>query len=217
MIYMSADFKSPADKLRDLLPTPELQPLESNGQTDVRIFALEYQGWSVGEQSWPPYNEWTLTIPVEYRGEDGTGLGGYYVVWMPVTHEIPMRDGIEGWGFNKFMSDIRFTETKETRTCEVVLNGKKLISFAIRKAETSDNQVDYYVYNEMDGMLTRTLAQFKGGFGTSTGDGSGSIALGDHPLARRIASTDLELNSGNALYGVNVRLNLHAYECTLPL
>ena len=217
MIYMSADFKTPADKLGDLLPTPKLQPLESNGQTDVRIFAFEYHGWSVRGQSWPPYNEWTLTIPVEYRGEDGTGLDGYYVVWMPVTHETPMRDGIEGWGFNKFMSDIRFTETEETRTCEFVVNGKKLISFTIRKTGTSDNQVDYYVYNEMDGMLTRTLAQFNGGFGTSTGNGSGSIALGDHPIAKKIASTGLEFNSGSALYGVNVRLNLHDYECTLPI
>jgi hypothetical protein len=215
MIYMSADFEAPANKLEDLLPTPKLQPLESNGQTDVRIFAFEYHGWSVREHSWPPYNEWTLTIPVEYRGEDGIGLSGYYVVWMPVTHETPMRDGIEGWGFNKFMADIKFTETEETRTCKVIVNGKKLISFTIRKAGTSDNQVDYYVYNEMEGMLTRTLAQFKGGFGTRTG--SGSIALGNHPLAKKIASTGLKLNSGNALYGVNVGLNLHDYECALPL
>ena len=217
MIYMSADFRSPAGKLGDLLPTPKLQPLETNGQTDVRIFAFQYEKGGAGEESWPPYNEWTLTIPVEYMGKDRAGLTGYYVVWMPVTHEIPMRDGIEGWGFNKFMSDIVFTETEQTRTCRVVVDGRKLISFTIRKAETSHGQVDYYVYNEMDGKLTRTLAQFKGGFGNSTGDGSGSISLGDHPIARKIGSAGLEPNSGNALYGLNVRLDLHAYEYTLPL
>jgi hypothetical protein len=217
MIYMSADFKSPAGRLGNLLPTPKLRPLESNGQTNVRIFAFKYEEGGAGEHSWGAYNEWTLTIPVEYVGEEGTGLGGYYVVWMPVTHETPMRDGIENWGFNKFLADIKFTETRETRTCEVAVDGQRLISFTIRKAETSEKQLDYRVYNEMDGMLTRTLAQFRGDFGTSTGDGSGSIVLGAHPLARKIESTGLELTSRDAIYGVNVMLSLPAYDSTLPL
>lgn len=217
LVYMAANFKAPTNKLGNLLPTHKLQPLESKGKTDVQIFAFEYMKWGIKEQQLPPYNEWTLTIPVKYREEDKTELDGFYVVWMPVTHEIPMKGGIEGWGFNKFMSDIRFTDTKETRTCNVTLDGKQLISFTVKKTELSDHQEDLYVYNEMKGMLTRTLAQFKGGFAMSMGEGSGSIVLGDHPIAKQIASTDLKHTSEKALFGVNVRANLHAYQQTLPL
>lgn len=217
LVYMSANFRTPIENLGNLLPTHKLQPIESEGKTEVRIFAFEYIKWGMKEQLLPPYNEWTLTIPVKYREENKTELDGFYVVWMPVTHEIPLRGGIEGWGFNKFMSDIRFTDTEDTRTCNVTMDGKQLISFIVRKTELSDLQEDLYVYNEMKGVLTRTLAQFKGDFGMSTGEGSGSMVLGDHPIAKQIASTDLKHASEKALYGVNVRANLHPYQQTLSL
>ncbi len=217
LIYMAANFKAPTSRLEELLPTPKLQPVESKGLTDIQIYAFEYKKWGRKEQPLPPYNEWTLVIPVNYMGEDKTELDGVYVVWMPVTHEIPMQGGIEGWGFNKFMSDIRFSETKDARTCDVTVEDVQLISFTVKKAELSDYQHDMYVYNEMRGMLTRTWVQFKGDFGFSSGDGSGSIELGDHPISKQIASIDIERNSSNALYGVNVKANLHAYHQTLPL
>jgi hypothetical protein len=217
LIYMAANFKAPTSKLEELLPTPKLQPMESKGETDIQICAFEYKKWGRKEQPLPPYNEWTLLIPVTYMGEDKSKLDGAYVVWMPVTHEIPLQGGIDGWGFIKFMSDIGFTETKDSRTCDVSVDGKQLISFTVKKAELSDYQQDMYVYNEMKGMLTRTLVQFKGDFGLSSGDGSGSFILGDHLIAKQIASIDVERTSYSALNGVNVRANLHAYHQTLPL
>jgi hypothetical protein len=136
---------------------------------------------------------------------------------MPVTHELPMRGGIDGWGFNKFMSDIRFTETSDTRTCNVTVNGKNLISFTVRKSDVLERQEDMYVFNKMNDQITRALVQFKGTFGKTTAPDSAEFALGDHPIARQIALLQLEQTSDQATYGVNVRANLHAYDKTLAL
>ena len=217
LVQMSANFTANTKKVSALLPTKKLQPVETKGKTEVQIWAFEYKKWGRKDQPLPPYNEWTLLVPVNYAKDDGTKLSGNYVVWMPVTHEIPLKGGIDGWGFNKFMSDIRFTETPNTRTCDVSVEGSSLISFTVKKAKLSGYQEDSYAFNEMNGMLTRSLVQFKGDFGFSEGKGSARLILGDHNISKQIASLELEKNSTYAFYGVNVRANLHAYHQTLPL
>lgn len=217
LVYMSAVFTSPTSKLRSLLPLDKLQPVEwSGGVTRVTIAAFEYKKWG-RDQPLPPYNEWAFMIPVKYVSGKEPGLEGDYVVWMPVTHEMPMRGGIEGWGFNKFMSEITFTETRDVRTCNVVADGKNIVRFKVRRLGVSNGQNDLYCFNKMKDSLTWTLVQFKGDFGRSEEGGSAGYELGDHPIAKQLGSLGLGKASVETTYGVNVRANLHSYSKLLEL
>jgi hypothetical protein len=136
---------------------------------------------------------------------------------MPVTHERPMRGGIDRWGFNKFMSDIRFIQTSDTRTCEITIDGEKLISFTVKQLNVSERQEDLYVFNKMKDLITRTLFQFKGDIGKVTEPDSAEFTLGEHPIARTITSLQLEQTPDETTYGVNMKAILHPYEKALPL
>jgi hypothetical protein len=221
LVFMEAIFPASTEKLHKLLPTKKLKPIESTkGITHVKIDAFEYREWYStrrGKDPLPPYNEWTVVIPVNYVSGSEQPVDGGYVVWMPVTHELPMRGGIDLWGFNKFMSEIRFSENKDARTCEVAADGKMVIKFTVKKLTGSETQEDVYIFNKMGDKLTRTLVQFKGSLGVSHDAGSATFELGDHPIGKQMASIKLENKPVEARYGVGVRANLHDFNKTFTL
>lgn len=221
IVFMDAMFPASSEKLQTLLPTKKLQPVESTrGITHVTMGALEYRGWySVrrGMDQMLPYNEWAFIVPVNYVSGKAPPVEGGYVVWMPVTHEIPMRAGVEGWGLNKFMSEIKFSETRDARTCEVTVDGKRIVRFSVKRLVGPELQNDRFVFARKGDVLTRTLTQWRGELGVGRGVGSASFDLGDHPIAEQLASVGLINRPVEARYGSKVRANLHMVNETLAL
>jgi hypothetical protein len=218
--YMEASFPSLTEKLRSLLPTEKLHPIESSKQiTPIKMSASENKEWyskRLGKNPLPPYNVYTFSIPVTYISENQPPLDGEYIVWMPETHELPIKGGIEGWGFNKFISEIKFEETKDARTCKVAIDGKKFIWFTVKKLTGSESQEDQYVYNKMGNHLTRTLVQYKGQFELAAGS-SATFELGEHQIAKKMRSLGIENTPLRVKFGLKIRGNLHAFNQTLPL
>lgn len=54
--------------------------------------------------------------------------------------------------------------------------------------------------------------QFKGDLGEVTDPDPAKFTLGDHPIAKQIASLQLKKTPNEITYGVNMRAILHPYE-----
>ncbi len=87
----------------------------------------------------------------------------------------------------------------------------------MKKQSGVEKQDDFYAFNKMGDKLTWTLVQMKGRVGISDSVGSAEIELGDHPIAKQLASIGIEAKSVESKYGINLMANLHAISKTFPV
>lgn len=69
-----------------------------------------------------PYHESALLVRASYKGEEG-----YYCLSMPVTDDMAMAGGREGWGYPKKMANISFSRDGNTLTGFTERHGTKFI------------------------------------------------------------------------------------------
>ena len=69
-----------------------------------------------------PYNESAVLIRASYRGEEG-----WYCLSMPVTDDMAMAGGREGWGYPKKMANIAFSRDNDTVTGYTERHGIKFM------------------------------------------------------------------------------------------
>lgn len=74
-----------------------------------------------------PYHESALLIRAQYKGEEG-----WYCLSMPVTDDMAMAGGREGWGYPKKMADIAFSRDGDTVTGYTQRHGIKLMQVKAR-------------------------------------------------------------------------------------
>ena len=69
-----------------------------------------------------PYHESALLVRVSYKGEEG-----FYCLSMPVTDDMAMAGGREGWGYPKKMANISFSRDVDTVTGYTERHGIKFM------------------------------------------------------------------------------------------
>lgn len=89
------------EAIAKLLPPP-LKPASS---PLVFAFIADYPSTNFSV----PYKESALLIRASYKGEEG-----FYCLSMPVTDDMAMAGGREGWGYPKKMADISFSREGDT-------------------------------------------------------------------------------------------------------
>jgi acetoacetate decarboxylase len=102
------------EAIAKLLPPP-LKPAE---KPLVFAFIADYPltNFSV------PYKESALLIRARYKGEEG-----FYCLSMPVTDDMAMAGGREGWGYPKKMANISFSRDGDTVTGYTERHGIKFM------------------------------------------------------------------------------------------
>lgn len=212
---ISGAFPASATKIRRLLPSPRLEPVEAGpGVILVRMTGFEYHVIDGLE----PYNEFSIGVPVLYRGaEHSPGLPGACIIHLPVTTEEARWVGVDLYGFPKFLAEITFDETVDARRCVVRADGMDVITLEVRKVPATAESTEFFVYTPLGRDLVRTPVQVKGQWGTGHVTGGALCNLGDHPIVSGLRDIDLERASVEHAYAPKRQMLLHQPGERLPL
>ncbi|ACL05840.1 hypothetical protein Dalk_4156 [Desulfatibacillum aliphaticivorans] len=137
-IQMAAFYTASRSKVMDILPIPELVPVElPNNQTILGIVAIEYHKRNI-----PNYSEVVVIVPVkigesvapptlEDLMEEGFGGCTLFVRHIAVNTRIATIVGNELLGYSKFQADIRFVNMPEERICVLEDGGEEILTFSV--------------------------------------------------------------------------------------
>lgn len=221
---MMGHFPAPAAGVRELLPTTKLKPVAlAPGVGVLTVYAAEYRR----PLDMPPYKEAALLIPVLYEPKVSL-LGaslllptrsqgfGLFVVAMPVTTGMALDFGVEIWGYPRFLADIVFTETEQTRSCRVETDGSHLLALDVKKLPTRARKRTYTTYSVKDGSLVRATMESEEDSGIGW-LGTASCTLGAHPLAHTLHELKIATWAVQSLYAPHALGLLWGPDRTLPL
>lgn len=211
---ISASYPASITKVQKSLPSEKLKPVQIKpGTTAISLAAYEHRHIEGYEQ----YNEFGISVPVQYKTADkDPGLSGIYVLHLPVTTEETRRDGVDWYGFTKFIAEIGFEDMGETRCCRVQAEGKDIITLEVKKLDTESVSRDFYVYTVKDCQLLRTLVQTHGQVGTSNLAGGASYSLGDHTIAKGLQNLEMGETVIEYSYTAQMQMMLHKPGERLP-
>ena len=127
-------------KLRRMLPDPRFVPAQVlPGIGAVTLTAFEYSDTDVGR-----YNEFSIGIIVNspyYAPVPGYNLlrqyfdrmYSVYVYHLPVTTELALRAGRDFYNYPKFIADIEFSDDAGGITCDLSLDGDRIMTISGEK------------------------------------------------------------------------------------
>jgi hypothetical protein len=212
---MGAAFPAPIAKIREVLPSKHLKPVQSvPGFSAVVLIATENRV----VESMNPYNELDIMIPVTYEtGDNKIELPGSYCLSIPVTTEEARFIGAEIYGFPKLLADVSFEETSKKRSCKVSSAGKDILTFEVKRADTESELYDTYTYTVKDDQIVRTLLQVQGKNSTNYVKGGASFTLGDHPIADELRALHINTTSAMHRYAPQLRMLIHLPTERFPL
>ncbi len=190
MALFSADLEA----ARALLPSQRLHPVRiSPNRAIVAIAAFNYLETSVG-----PYGEIALSplvsldrpappaLPLAAGVFNGLSA---FVAHLPVTSRIARQAGRTVWGYPKFVADMDFDLRPESQQVRLSEGGRDILTLNVRRSgNVLLEKAPLTTYTVKDERLIRTEVAMRGHVATSLGPRSGSLALGDHPVAKEIAA-----------------------------
>jgi acetoacetate decarboxylase len=124
MLYLF--WETAPEAIAALLPPP-LKPASS---PVVAAFIAYYPSTNFSV----PYHESALLIRASYKGEEG-----YYCLSMPVTDDMAMAGGREGWGYPKKMANISLSREGDTVTGYTERHGIRFMQVKARLAGKVNN------------------------------------------------------------------------------
>jgi hypothetical protein len=192
---MAGVFTAPTLKLKELLPTSKLIPVEVYpGKGLLGFMAADYRDTSIG-----PYKEFIIMVPARYRPRFNlplipvlrmaASLSFEVFIWqLPLTSEVGLHAGIDIWGFPKFLADIDFAEDERSVSCRLSENGEEILNLEVNKnAARMKTYFDYTIFSVKDRELLRTHVDgISSNLGRSFKPGAARLTLGDHAMSRRI-------------------------------
>jgi hypothetical protein len=210
-----AGFPVPTDRIKRVLPSDRLKPVElMPGKSAVALVALEY-GHIDGLA---PYNEFTAMVSVMYHMVDSApGLHGYYVLHQYVTTEEARQIGIELYGYPRIIADIDFEEGDKVRRCQVLAQGKDIITLEVKKLATNQLSWDMDFYSVKGKELLRSHIQGSGQQGISGNKGEALFTLGNHPVADKLQALKIDKLSVLHRYAPHWQSIVHPPGEHLPL
>jgi len=208
-IQMAAFFTASRSRVVDILPIPDLVPVQMDGdRTLLGVIAIEYIKRNV-----PPYNEVLVVFPVLVgkgvappTAEDllKEGLGGctLYIRHIAVDTRIAEVLGNDLLGYRKFMGDIQFTDAAGRRTCVFSDAGEEILRIAVNSevekyGDWERNTMSVSTYK--NDKLYRLTYQNQTRLGVDVPP-AGSLTLGPHPLGKILADLDVSPEPVITLY-----------------
>ena len=208
-----ASFPASRVRVMELLPSIKMVPMEiSPGATVIGFTGYEY----LEIDGLEPYNEFSVTIPVNYELDSGEALPGIYAVYKPVTTDEAADWGNEFFGYPRTISDIRFNEDDDVLRCQVENEGQQIISLEVGKRPTTLDVSEGYIFMVKEGELIRSFLQNRGRKGTSASPDAHFI-LGDHPIAKDIMTIAPIEQPLSSTYSIKMKMKFHKPSEQYPL
>jgi hypothetical protein len=196
---MTAIYTASTDKVKRLLPLPDMHPVEAmSGRALVAFTAFEYRKTDID-----PYNEFSISFPITFRKKAIPGITVLgmmarryftaYVWQLPVTTERARRGGVEMYGYPKFLADISFSRENDTLTCTLSEDGKNILTLKGQKLKTSVEKVNRFkTFSVKDGVpLAANVYMNPIEFGKSMSGKAAQLTLGNHDIAKKLQEIKL--------------------------
>jgi hypothetical protein len=193
-----AMFGASYDPVRALLPSKELYPVTLDGKRAlVAVLAFNYLQTSIG-----PYGEIGIAIPCTH-GQPGPpflplalearypGWGGF-VLHLPVTSLAARDGGRVVYGYAKFVADMDFEKRPAYQRVHMWEGESHILTFTVqqRGLPIKDNR-PLVTYSVRDGELIKTTIPSRAVYQLGMAPGSGTLELGDHPIADELRALDI--------------------------
>ncbi|MCG3222673.1 MAG: acetoacetate decarboxylase family protein [Candidatus Heimdallarchaeota archaeon] len=203
-LRMTAFFPASARKLKKYLPSKKLKLVKPfPGISLIFIIAFEYRKLANIE----PYNELRIGFPVIFKDKKKK-YQGTYVIHLPVSTEDSCAEGIEFWGYPKFVADIIFEETKHTQICSLKHENQEVLSLEIRKLDTKVQYTESNSFTVKGSKLLRTVIKSQALSGVNREKGEAILSLGDHPISKELKLLLLRNESVGHRYDPKVQMIL---------
>lgn len=186
-------FSAEAEAVRAVLPSGKLHPVTlPGGRAVVGVVAFNYL-----ETSSERYGEMVIS-PVCTYGHQAPPLiplllearypsFGGFVLHMPVTSIIARDSGRVIWGYAKFVADMDFEKRPAYQRVRMYEDGAHILTFTVqqRGLPLKDNRplVSYTVHGDQ---VLKTVVPSRAVYQLALRPGSGTLELGDHPLADQL-------------------------------
>jgi hypothetical protein len=190
LLFFSADF----DRVRAAMPSDKLHPVRLLGNRALVGFAaFNYIETSIG-----PYGEVGVVVPAIY-GAKSLPLGlsallesrqpgfGLVVLHLPVTTTQARDGGREGWGYSKFVADMRFVFTPEFMECRLSEVDRHILTMRVAKRGLAvKDSRPLVTFSVKDRNLIKTTIPQTGTYRFSMYPRGSYLQLGDHEVSRSI-------------------------------
>lgn len=184
-------------RVKEIMPTDRLKPVSMGpGRAVVGFGAFNYIDTSIG-----PYGEVGVIIPVVHDRPNPPiipilleasypGLG-FLVMHLPVTTLLARDGGRLIWGYTKFTSEMHFTNTPESISCELSEGGKLILRASMKKQGIlrRDNR-PLVTYSVLDRELIRTRIATRAIYLLNMFPKSAEVVFGAHPVADTIKALE---------------------------
>ncbi|HEU4386037.1 MAG TPA: acetoacetate decarboxylase family protein [Anaeromyxobacteraceae bacterium] len=198
---MNAVLTASTERVADLLPHPDLHPVElRRGRCLLSVTALEYRQSGIG-----PYNELAIAASVTFGRRAVRLLDAVaavlrhafslHVLHLPVTTEVARVGGVELYGYPKFLADITFTRGEKGLACTLAEGGARILSLVGEDlGRYRPAKLHATTYSMKGETLLRTAIEFdKLESAETLRRGAATLEIGsEHRVARQLASLDVD-------------------------
>lgn len=182
---VSAFFLAPTEKLRPLLPR-SLSPLEARPRHGVlAITGFDFHTSGVG-----PYAEVALSVlvpPFCPRGEPMRHAASFPFA-LATTTPASAEDAEQRWGLPRYSRsvDVRHASDAERHAVALYDEGALVLRLTVGRGTPEHGDRTYQLFTRKGPELYRVDLNIEGPF-EQRDDETGSLELGDHPIARQIS------------------------------
>ena len=217
VIAMAALFSVSMKKTRKLLPTEKLKPISlGRGKAIYGLTCFEYRDSTIGK-----YNEVGFGIPCLYDPVINIPVLPalldmhfpvvFYISHLPVTTKFAFDFETEVWGYPKFLAEIRFEESEDTRRCILHADNRNILTLEVHKGKKlKPDRWDLNTITVKDNTPLRTTMNTRGELWASRSANSASLSLGDHPLSDELRSLELDTSPLKTMYYPKMQAILNA-------
>jgi hypothetical protein len=181
----TAVFEADAVASAALLPVAFEVKEVSFGRAHLAIVVVDYRDNDLGS-----YREVGLMFFV--RPAAG-GADGTFIVRLPVDQPFTCEAGQKIWGFPKTLERIDLDYADDAATCTLWMDGELVLRLRLPRDAAADGEMPptpMTAYTVLDGAPHATTFT-QGGTGFSMGFDAIDLELGDHPIAKELASLGL--------------------------
>jgi hypothetical protein len=197
----TALFEVDAAAARALVPA-EFDLVETGpGRCHVVLAVIDYRDNDLGD-----YLEVGITFFVTPAG--GTAdQAGTFITRLPVDQEFTCEAGRTIWGFPKTVEDITVDYAETSVTCTLRMDGALVLRLTLPRGGSDDMpSLPMSTYSLIGGVAHQT-AFTQGGAGSQVlaGDAGVTLELGDHPVAKELATLGLPAPAQMATWTEHMR------------
>lgn len=115
-----------------------------------------------------------------------------YVLHMLVNSAEAQRIGDELWGLPRVLAEVTIEEQPRRVICEAALDGQSVMRFVADRPQTDRTRsMQVETYTQREGTLLHAAMHCQAGAYGRTQGGGASITWGEHPIAQRLAASNV--------------------------